>query len=120
MLRGITRIPALPRLLAALDARGQRWGVVTSAPRRLALAKIAEVDLPEPDSWSAPRTSPTVKLHPAPYLAGAAQLGRTGRLRRHRRRAGRCRLGKERWHDSHRVTHDSCGCGADRSRFHRR
>lgn len=44
-LHGITRIAGAPELLASLEARGQRWGVVTSAPRRLALAKTAYVGL---------------------------------------------------------------------------
>ena len=75
MLRGITRIPGAAELLAALDARGQRWGVVTSAPRRLALAKIAEVDLPEPRFLICAEDVADGKPHPAPYLAAATQIG---------------------------------------------
>ena len=75
MLRGITRIPGAAELLAALDARGQRWGVVTSAPRRLALAKIAEVDLPEPRLLVCAEDVADGKPHPAPYLAAATQMG---------------------------------------------
>ena len=75
MLHGITRIPGAAELLAALDARGQRWGVVTSAPRRLALAKIAEVDLPEPRFLICAEDVADGKPHPAPYLAAATQIG---------------------------------------------
>ena len=74
-LHGITRIPGAAELLAALDARGQRWGVVTSAPRRLALAKIAEVDLPEPQLLICAEDVADGKPHPAPYLAAATQMG---------------------------------------------
>jgi sugar-phosphatase len=74
-LHGITRIPGAAELLVALDARGQRWGVVTSAPRRLALAKIVEVDLPEPQLLICAEDVADGKPHPAPYLAAAAQLG---------------------------------------------
>ncbi|MFT3847115.1 MAG: HAD-IA family hydrolase [Propionivibrio sp.] len=74
-LYGITRIPGAAELLAALDARGQRWGVVTSASRRLALAKIARVELPEPRLLVCAEDVADGKPHPAPYLTAAAQLG---------------------------------------------
>lgn len=74
-LHGITRIPGAADLLVALDSRGQRWGVVTSAPRNLALAKIAEVDLPEPKLLICAEDVANGKPHPAPYLAAAEQLG---------------------------------------------
>ncbi len=73
-LHGITRIAGAAELLAALDARGQRWGVVTSAPRDLALAKIANVDLPAPPLLVCAEDVADGKPHPAPYLAAAARL----------------------------------------------
>ena len=74
-LHGITRIAGAAELLAALDARGQRWGVVTSAPRNLALAKIANVDLPAPGLLVCAEDVADGKPHPAPYLAAAERLG---------------------------------------------
>jgi sugar-phosphatase len=74
-LHGITRIAGAAELLAALDARGKRWGVVTSAPRELALAKIAEVNLPEPKLLICADDVVNGKPHPEPYLAAARQLG---------------------------------------------
>lgn len=74
-LHGITRIAGAAELLAALDARGQRWGVVTSAPRDLALAKIANVDLPAPELLVCAEDVADGKPHPVPYLAAAARLG---------------------------------------------
>lgn len=73
-LHGITRIAGAAELLAALNARGQRWGVVTSAPRDLALAKIANVDLPAPPLLVCAEDVADGKPHPAPYLAAAARL----------------------------------------------
>lgn len=74
-LHGITRIAGAAELLAALAARGQRWGVVTSAPRQLALAKIACVGLPEPEWLVCAEDVANGKPHPAPYLAAARLLG---------------------------------------------
>ena len=74
-LHGITRIAGAAELLAALDTRGQRWGVVTSAPRNLALAKIANVDLPTPKLLICAEDVADGKPHPAPYLAAATRLG---------------------------------------------
>lgn len=74
-LHGIKRIAGAAELLAALDARGKPWGVVTSAPRELALAKIAEVDLPEPKLLICAEDVANGKPHPAPYLAAANKLG---------------------------------------------
>jgi sugar-phosphatase len=51
------------------------WGVVTSAPRELALAKIAKVGLPEPKLLICAEDVENGKPHPEPYLAGARQLG---------------------------------------------
>ena len=74
-LHGITRIAGAAELLTALNACGKRWGVVTSAPRDLALAKIAEVNLPEPKLLICADDVANGKPHPEPYLAGAKQLG---------------------------------------------
>lgn len=74
-LHGITRIAGAAELLAALNSRGQRWGVVTSAPRDLALAKITNVDLPAPELLVCAEDVADGKPHPAPYLAAAARLG---------------------------------------------
>jgi sugar-phosphatase len=74
-LHGITRIAGAAELLATLAARGQRWGVVTSAPRELALAKIAYVGLPEPEWLVCAEDVANGKPHPAPYLAAAMRLG---------------------------------------------
>ncbi len=74
-LQGITPIAGAAELLAALEARGQRWGVVTSAPRELALAKIAYVGLPEPRWLVCAEDVANGKPHPAPYLAAAMRVG---------------------------------------------
>lgn len=74
-LHGITCIAGAPELLAALDASGLRWGVVTSANRSLALAKIAKAGLPEPRLLICAEDAAEGKPHPAPYLAAATQLG---------------------------------------------
>lgn len=74
-LHGITRIAGAAELLAALDAHGMPWGVVTSAPRDFALAKIAEADLPEPKLLICADDVVNGKPHPEPYLAAANQLG---------------------------------------------
>ena len=73
-LNGITRIAGAAELLAALDARGTPWGVVTSAPRDLALAKIAKVSLPEPKLLICAEDVENGKPHPEPYLAAARRL----------------------------------------------
>ena len=73
-LQGITRIAGAAELLTALEARGQRWCVVTSAPRRLALAKIAHVGLPEPKWLVCAEDVANGKPHPAPYLAAATLM----------------------------------------------
>ena len=74
-LHGITCIAGAPELLAALDASGVRWGVVTSANRSLALAKIAKAGLPEPRLMICAEDVTDGKPDPAPYLAAAVQLG---------------------------------------------
>ena len=74
-LHGITPIAGAAELLSALEARGQRGGVVTSAPRKLALAKIAYVGLPEPKWLICAEDVANGKPHPAPYLAAARLVG---------------------------------------------
>lgn len=72
---GVVPIPGAPELLASMPAG--RWGVVTSAPRLLAEARLRTGRLPLPevlvcgDDEGIPRGKPD----PAGYLLGARRLG---------------------------------------------
>lgn len=74
LLADVTRINGAAELLEELTEHGQRWGVVTSAPRDLALRKLELVDLPQPVWLISADDVVDGKPHPAPYLAAAAQL----------------------------------------------
>ncbi|MEE8600388.1 HAD-IA family hydrolase [Euzebya tangerina] len=55
---------------------GDRWAIVTSASRRLALARWTAAGIPAPDSTITADDVTRGKPDPEPYLAGAAALGR--------------------------------------------
>ncbi|MGB8260536.1 MAG: HAD-IA family hydrolase [Terracidiphilus sp.] len=70
---GVTILPGVPALLAALPAH--RWTVVTSATERLAPARLAQAGLPVPPRLVTADQVTWGKPHPEPFLAGAALLG---------------------------------------------
>ncbi|HEX8345281.1 MAG TPA: HAD-IA family hydrolase [Actinoplanes sp.] len=53
----------------------QRWGVVTSAPLRLATARLAAAGLPMPRTMVTADDVATGKPDPAPFLLGARLIG---------------------------------------------
>lgn len=66
----------VPELIAALQARGLRWGVVTNKPSRFSVPLTRA--LPVFDSSGAlvsGDTTPHTKPHPAPLIEGARRLG---------------------------------------------
>ncbi|WP_084124996.1 HAD-IA family hydrolase [Demequina sp. NBRC 110054] len=66
----------IPGARALIDSLGEApWGVVTSAPRALALARIAAAGLPEPRVLVAAEDTPVGKPDPSGYLLGAERLG---------------------------------------------
>ncbi|BCL75983.1 glycerol-3-phosphatase [Jeongeupia sp. HS-3] len=74
-LEGTTAIAGARALLEWLAATQQKWGVVTSAPRQLAIAKLAYLDLPQPPVLIGAEDVRHGKPHPAPYVQGIAALG---------------------------------------------
>jgi sugar-phosphatase len=54
---------------------GQRWGVVTSAPLRLATARLAAAGLPVPRTLVTADDVATGKPDPAPFRLGAERIG---------------------------------------------
>ena len=70
---GVTVLPGIPALLAALPPH--RWTVVTSATERLAPARLAQAGLPVPLRIVTADQVTWGKPHPEPFLAGAALLG---------------------------------------------
>jgi sugar-phosphatase len=70
---GIEPIRGAPALLAALPAA--RWGVVTSAPRPLALRRLAAAGLPAPPMMVSAEDVVHGKPAPEGFLLGAARLG---------------------------------------------
>lgn len=60
-------------LLTRLPA--DRWGIVTSGPRRLALARIGAAGLPVPDVLVTADDVVTGKPDPTPYRLGAERIG---------------------------------------------
>ncbi|MDR3496888.1 MAG: HAD-IA family hydrolase [Ancalomicrobiaceae bacterium] len=70
---GIDAIPGAAALLASLPA--DRWAVVTSAPRALALRRIAAAGLPVPPMLVAGEDVANGKPAPDCYLLAAARLG---------------------------------------------
>ncbi|QLI80202.1 HAD-IA family hydrolase [Chitinibacter fontanus] len=75
MLEGIVAIEGAQELLSSLDPN--QWAVVTSAPRDLALAKLAFAGLPLPTHIVGADDVKDGKPHPAPFQMGAAKLGLT-------------------------------------------
>jgi sugar-phosphatase len=70
---GVEAIPGVGDFLAALPR--ERWAIVTSAPRDLALARIAAAMLPLPELMIASEDVPRGKPAPDPYLIAADRLG---------------------------------------------
>lgn len=70
---GIAEIPGAGQLLRALPA--DRWAVVTSATRALALRRIAVAGLPEPRLLISAEDVSAGKPDPAGYLKAAQMLG---------------------------------------------
>jgi len=70
---GLTLLPGVPELLAALPAH--RWTVVTSATERLARIRLAAVGIAVPDRIITADSVTSGKPHPEPYMKGAEILG---------------------------------------------
>lgn len=70
---GVAVLPGVLRLLASLPK--DRWTVVTSATRPLALVRLAAAGIPFPQQIVTSESVQNGKPHPDPYLAGAALLG---------------------------------------------
>ncbi len=70
---GIEAIRGATDFLASLPP--QRWAIVTSAPRKLAEARIAAAGLPTPDVLVAAEDVERGKPAPDPFLLGARKLG---------------------------------------------
>jgi sugar-phosphatase len=70
---GVEAIAGVADFLAGLP-RG-RWAIVTSAPRKLAEARIAAAGLPLPDVMVAGEDVARGKPAPDPFLLGAEKLG---------------------------------------------
>lgn len=68
----VVEIPGAGRLLAGLDLP---WAVVTSAPRRLAVRRMAEAGLPLPEVLVPADEIEHGKPHPDGYLRAARLLG---------------------------------------------
>ncbi|MGJ7916913.1 HAD-IA family hydrolase [Massilia sp. LXY-6] len=70
---GIEAIEGSAAFLAGLPR--ERWAIVTSAPRKLAEARIAAAGLPIPDVLVAAEDVERGKPAPDPFLLGARKLG---------------------------------------------
>ncbi|KAJ5135797.1 uncharacterized protein N7515_005075 [Penicillium bovifimosum] len=68
-------IPGGRALLAALEASGARWGVVTSGTRPLVDGWLEVVNLPHPKNLVTAADVPLGKPDPRCYLLGREQLG---------------------------------------------
>ena len=67
--------PGMPELLDGLEARGLRWGVVTNKAERYAVPLIERLGLAaRAGCVIGGDTTPHMKPHPAPLLAGAERL----------------------------------------------
>lgn len=67
--------PGMPELLAGIEARGLRWGVVTNKAERYAVPLIERLGLAARTGCViGGDTTPHAKPHPAPLLAGAVQV----------------------------------------------
>jgi mannitol-1-/sugar-/sorbitol-6-phosphatase len=74
-LDGVVEIPGAVAAMAALRQAGVAVAVVTSAPRELALARLAAGGIPIPDVVITAEDVEHGKPAPDCYLAGAARLG---------------------------------------------
>lgn len=72
-LTDIVALPGAKEALAALPTN--RWAIVTSGTRLLALPRIEHAGLPLPDVFISGEKVEHGKPHPEGYLAAAAQLG---------------------------------------------
>lgn len=70
---GVAVLPGVLELLASLSP--ERWTVVTSATRPLALVRLKAGAIPAPERIITAESVTRGKPDPAPYLAGAALLG---------------------------------------------
>ena len=70
---GLTVLPGVLEILSALPA--DRWTVVTSSTRKLALVRMAVGGIPVPRKIVAADFVTRGKPHPEPFLTGAAVLG---------------------------------------------
>ncbi len=70
---GLTRIEGADRLLATLPP--ERWAVVTSGTRRLAIERLRLAGLPVPEKMVSADEVRLGKPDPAPFLRGAELLG---------------------------------------------
>ena len=70
---GVVPLPGTVELLAALPP--DRWTVVTSCTRRLALVRLRVAGLPVPEKLVTSTDIVNGKPHPEPYLKGAKLLG---------------------------------------------
>jgi sugar-phosphatase len=70
---GVEAIRGVADFLASLPV--ERWAIVTSAPRALALARIAAAGLPLPKVMVAAEDVERGKPAPDPFLLGAKRLG---------------------------------------------
>ena len=69
----LTVLPGVPELLNSLPA--ERWTIVTSATRRLMVARLKAAGLPQPKRLVAGDDVINGKPHPEPYITGARLLG---------------------------------------------
>ncbi|MEV5239544.1 HAD-IA family hydrolase [Streptomyces cinnamoneus] len=69
---GVTPVSGALELLASLPP--DRWAVVTSGTRRVALARLAQAGI-DPGCLIAVEDAPEHKPHPAPFLVAAERLG---------------------------------------------
>ncbi len=74
----VADLQVLPGVHALLDSLPPaRWTIVTSATRRLTLARLKVAGLPAPEKLITGSDVVHGKPHPEPYLTGAARLGLT-------------------------------------------
>ena len=71
--QGVVPLPGTTELLHALPA--DRWTVVTSCTRTLALVRLRVAGLPAPSKMVTSTDISNPKPHPEPYLRGAELLG---------------------------------------------
>ena len=69
----LTVLPGVRELLDSLP--GDRWTIVTSATRRLMVARLKVAGLPEPQRMITGNDVVNGKPHPEPYISGARILG---------------------------------------------